>query len=389
MADGAALFFCRNKDGTLTAWQRIDGKDVKVRNIAGDITSELLTEIRAEAYRLKNDSGTPSKPALTFEAAWEEFRKRMAETSNSKWSEHTLQQATARMWNYVSHSDLWSKPVTEITSDDVLSAVGPARERYPKLAPKVIALIGQVLASVAGKEGLALNAARALKSELKSTEKPVLFEKHPAITESKGLGKLLHDIDNSGATLSTRIAMLLQAYSAQRTGEVVAAQWKEFEFQDDGSVIWTIPRARMKVSDWQRKPFDQKLHLTSAVTKHLRRLPTDGDFLFKPRYGKSDHLSVESLPAAFWNMGYKGIAVPHGWRSSLKTIAEDSMDDDERPLFASSWIEAVLDHAPPGVSAHYQRAKAERGMRRVLTWWADILDAAIATHINGLLHPGK
>lgn len=389
LTDGAALFFIRNRDGTLTAWQRVAGGDNKVRSIAGDITQAALTEIRAEAYAMKAAVEVESKPAMTFEMAWDGFRKKMAEATNSKWSQHTLEQATARMWNYVSHTDIWTKPVAEITSDDVLAAVEPARERYPKLAPKIIALIGQVLAAVAGKEKLPLNAARALKAELKSTEKAVSFERHPAITDEAGIGKLLYAIENGKANLPTRIALLLQAYSAQRTGEIVGAMWGEFAFQEDGSVIWTIPRKRMKVSDLKKKPYDQVLHLTGSATRLLKRLTVEGDYLFRPRTGGANHISVEALPAAFWKIGYRGIAVPHGWRSSLKTLAEDSLDEDERPLFAPSWIEAVLDHAPPGVSAHYHRGKAERGMKRVLTWWSGVLDGAQEAHANSLLRPEK
>lgn len=387
LTDGGALFFYRNKDGTLTAWQRVAGKDVRVRNISGEITQAALSEIRAEAYALKSaPSSTEEKRVITFEMAWESFRKKMAEATNSKWSQHTLDQATARMWNYVSHTEIWNMPVSEITSDHVLQSVAPARERYPKLAPKVIALIGQVLSSVAGKEGLAINAAKALKDELKSTERRVVFERHPAITDLDGIGKLLYAIDNCKSTLSTRVAMTLQAYSAQRTGEVVGAMWSEFSFQEDGSVIWTIPRARMKVSDAQSKPYDQVLHLTQSVTKQLNRLERKGDYLFRPRFGKSDHIRVESLPNAYWEMGYKGIAVPHGWRSSLKTLAEDSLDEDERPLFAPSWIEAVLDHSPRGVSVHYHRAKTEKGMKRVLSWWGALLDGALDRHTRRLLN---
>lgn len=389
LTDGGALFFYRNKDGTLTAWQRVAGKDMKIRNISGDITQAMLTEIRAEAYNLKTATEVEPKRVLTFEMAWEGFRKKMVEANNSKWSKLTLDQATARMWNYVSHTAIWSMPVSDITSDDVLDAVAPARERYPKLAPKVIALIGQVLASVAGKEGLAINAARALKDELKSTERLVTFERHLAITDVAGLGKLLYTIENSKSTLATRVAMILQAYSAQRTGEIVGAKWSEFAFQEDGSVIWTIPRARMKVKEWRRKPYDQVLHLTSSVTRQLNRLEKKGDFLFRPRFGKADHIRVESLPNAYWDMGYKGIAVPHGWRSSLKTIAEDSLDEDERPLFAPSWVEAVLDHAPPGVSVHYHRAKTERGMRRVLSWWGNLLDSSLDEYTKRLLIPAE
>lgn len=79
---------------------------------------------------------------------------------------------------------------------------------------------------------------------------------------------------------------------------------------------------------------------------------------------------------AFQRLGFRGVAVPHGWRSSLKTLADDAADIDERPLFAPSWVEGVLDHAPPGIEKHYQRGKTEQGMTRVLSWWAQQLENA-------------
>jgi hypothetical protein len=67
LTDGGALFFYRNKDGTLTAWQRVAGKDVRVRNISGEITQAALSEIRAEAYALKSaPSSTEEKQIITF-----------------------------------------------------------------------------------------------------------------------------------------------------------------------------------------------------------------------------------------------------------------------------------------------------------------------------------
>lgn len=381
VADGLALSFIRNKDGSLTAWQRIAGKDVKVTTVMGDITQDKLNEIRADAYRLKAvAAGTaPCKP-MTFSDAWESFLHQMASSQHSKWNERTLIQCKARMLNHMVSTPMWSLPVAEITSTVIRESLETVRRDKPKLAPKILMLIGQVIAFVSSREGLSSNQARLLKSELRSVEKPVTFDRLPAVTDLAGLGRLFSAIDNSSLYLTTRIALLLQAYTAQRSGEVAGARRDEFTFTEDGGVIWKIPRSRMKVSDWSLKPYDQVLILPPAVGNLIKRLPTDTEYLFTPRHGEAGHITVNAFSMAFQRLGFRGVAVPHGWRSSLKTMAEDAADADARPLFSSLWVEGVLDHSPRGVSVHYQRGKLEQGMARVLAWWAQQIEQAVTQH---------
>ena len=383
VADGLALAFRRNKDGTLSAIQRIKdtlGKesDITIATISGEISQERLQAIRNEAYALKLAAGKGGAPVkvMTFSDAWDSYRKQMVGAVNSKWSPATLKQLTARMLNHVAPTALWTMPVGDITAGDIRDALETVRREQPKLAPKVLQLVGQVLASVTSKAGLASNQARLLKSELKAIEKKVVFEKLPAITDLAGLGRLLAAIENSNLYLTTRVALLLQAYTAQRSGEVAGAKWSEFVFHPDGRATWTIPRERMKVSDREKKPFDQKLVIPPAAVALLKRLPTFGGegYLFTPRHGDAGHITVEAFSQAFQRLGFRGVAVPHGWRSSLKTLAEEAADDDSRPLFASSWVEGVLDHSPQGIEKHYQRGKMEAGMSRVLAWWSDQLE---------------
>jgi len=383
VSDGLALSFIRNKDGSLTAWQRIAGKDVRVTTIVGDITQDQLASIRADAYQLKVAAAgnAPCRP-MTFSEAWDAFLKQMASSPNSKWNARTLKQCEARMLNHIAPTPMWSMPVIEITSTVIRDSLDTVRRDQPKLAPKVLMLIGQVLSFVSSKEGLASNQARLLKAELRSVEKPVTFTKLPAVTDLAGLGRLFSAIENSSLYITTRIALLLQAYTAQRSGEVAGTRRDEFKFLEDGGVIWTIPRSRMKVSDWGLKPYDQVLVLPAAVGNLIKRLPTDTEYLFTPRHGDAKHITVEAFSMAFQRLGFRGVAVPHGWRSSLKTMAEDAADADDRPLFSSLWVEGVLDHSPRGVSAHYQRGKLEQGMARVLAWWAQQIDLAITTHRN-------
>lgn len=380
VADGLALSFKRNKDGTLSAVQRVktpDGKqqDHVVAVVTGEITQDRLQEIRQQAYTLKTSGKGAAPLAMTFAGAWEAFYQ-AATAPGGKWSEATASQSFARMLKHVAPSTLWDMPVDRIRSTDIESAIEPVRASRPKLAPKVLALIGNVISYAGHDLNLDVNPASVLKDKLRATGKPVRMEKLPAVVTWPELGRLVGSISASSLYPSTRAALLLQAYTAQRSGEVAGARWDEFKFHDDGTATWIIPRARMKVSEWAIKPYDQVLHLPVPVARMVRHLKRETDYLFVPRHGESDHISVEAFSQAFQRLGFRGLAVPHGWRSSMKTLATEATEEDGRPLFAARWVEDVLDHGAKGIEAHYTRDKAEQGMRRVLAWWADALGKA-------------
>lgn len=381
MTDGLALSFRRNKDGSLTAWQRVkrEGKesDEKVATLTGDVTQDWLQDVRARAYALRGLGAGQSSNQVTFEVAWEDFYRAVTGAKNSKWSAATAVQAKARMLNHIAGSGLWSMPIQEIRSVDVEQALATVRSVRPKLAPKVLQLVGQVLSYASHDIKLEANAAKMLREKLKASEKPVRTEKLPAITDWAGLGDLLHRIETSALYPTTRWALLLQAYTAQRSGEIALAKWEEFDL-DAGT--WTIPRARMKTSDIEKKPYDQRLILPAVAVELLRKIPRDSDWLFPPRHGESDCITVEAFSQAFQRLGFRRVATPHGWRSALKTLANDAADEDGRPLFSERWVEDVLDHGVQGVQAHYTRAQAEKGMAKVLAWWGERLGQAVTQH---------
>ena len=133
----------------------------------------------------------------------------------------------------------------------------------------------------------------------------------------------------------------------------------------------------MKVTD---RDYDQRLLLSRQALDLVRAIPKDDDYLFKPRHGTARHITVEAFSQSFQRLGFRGVAVPHGWRSSLKTLAIDAADEDGRPLFAERWVEDVLDHTAKGVQRHYTRSQAEQGMGKVLSWWGEQLALAVTRH---------
>lgn len=113
LADGQALFFRRNADGTLTAWQRVkaDGRarDVKVATAHGEVTQDWcqsqdwLRAIREQAYTIKTTAPaveTPAaKPAMQFHELWTEFTRAVMGATKPLWRQNTFDKLDARMTN--------------------------------------------------------------------------------------------------------------------------------------------------------------------------------------------------------------------------------------------------------------------------------------------------
>lgn len=108
-----------------------------------------------------------------------------------------------------------------------------------------------------------------------------------------------------------------------RTSEVALAKWDEIDFDNK---MWTVPASRMKIKRTgtgdAREP--HRVPLSDAAIELLRSLPTEKDnpfvFISVSEQRKGSHLHEGSmLKYLKEDMGYKGIATVHGFRSCFST----------------------------------------------------------------------
>jgi integrase len=140
--------------------------------------------------------------------------------------------------------------------------------------------------------------------------------------------------------------------NANRTGEVIGAQWPEFNF---ATKIWTIPAERMKAGKEHRVPLcDRSLEILAA-------LPRGGEFVFpgaKPKKPLSNMAMMELLR----NMR-PGFTV-HGFRSTFRDWA------DERTNYPREVIETALAHANRDkTEAAYKRGDSIEKRKRLMQHW--------------------
>lgn len=100
----------------------------------------------------------------------------------------------------------------------------------------------------------------------------------------------------------------------------------------------------------------------------LQPLTGHGELLFPAMTDHSKPMSENTLSYAMGRMGYQGTATPHGFRAlASTTLNEEGFDPDV--------IERQLAHAQRNkVRAAYHRAEYLDERRKMMQWWANLVD---------------
>jgi integrase len=111
------------------------------------------------------------------------------------------------------------------------------------------------------------------------------------------------------------LALEFTLFTAGRQGETRGARWREFDLNRG---LWTIPASRMKMRKEHRVALNEP---ALTILREVARLKSsDDDFVFpgrKPGQPLSQHVMKTLMRA----MGYNGVAIAHGFRSSFKDWA--------------------------------------------------------------------
>lgn len=192
---------------------------------------------------------------------------------------------------------------------------------------------------------------------LKPTKK-----KHYARIDEKELPELLRKIDAYDGQPLTKYALQLIALTFVRVGELVRAQWNEFDLINKQ---WRIPAERMKMRTLHIVPLsDQSI----TILTEIKNMACDDVLLFpsERRDGKSMHTNTPL--DALTRLGYYKRMTTHGFRGIASTILHEQGYDHAH-------IELQLAHSERNaVSAAYNHALYLEPRTRMMQEWADYLD---------------
>jgi integrase len=317
-----------------------------------DPSEERKERERARALAIEN---TFQAIALKWHETWSVGK----EQSHSK---RVLNRLEKNVFKQIGH-----KPVSEITAPMLVAMVKKIEsgENKPlEIAKRSYATCGQIF-RFAIAHGLCernpvadVNISDVIKS------KPVV---HRTRLEAKEFPELLRKIDiydtqYKGSEI-TRLALQLMTFTFLRTSELIQARWDEIDFKKNE---WRIPASRMKMKD------PHVVHLSPQsirVLKRLKEITGGRELLFPHESNPMKSMSNNTILFALYRMGYHGRMTAHGFRGIASTILHEQGYKHEH-------IELQLAHSDrDGVSAAYNFAKHLPQRAKMLTDWADYLDA--------------
>ena len=259
---------------------------------------------------------------------------------------------------------LGAKPVSEITSADLLQVLAPIWHAKPETARRVRQRIGAVMKWAIAMEHRADNPAGEALGEALGRQRDVVRHM-PALPHAE-VAAAVEAVRASGTWVGTKLAFEYLVLTAARSAEVRLSAWNEIDL---GAGVWTVPGSRMKAKRPHRVALSGRAVEIVEEAKALRtETASPGSALvFPSRRGKP--LSNMTLSKLVKEQGIA--AVPHGFRSSFRDWAS------ERTNHPREVVEAALAHVVGNkVEAAYARSDLFERRRRLMDEWAEYLAAS-------------
>jgi integrase len=206
---------------------------------------------------------------------------------------------------------------------------------------------------------------------------PARAKNRAAITEPRAVGKLMCIVDDTlgleylGANV--RNALRLIARTFVRPGELANAEWSEFDLDGEhhkGAATWVIPLHRMKIKDDNRT--DHIVPLSTQAVEILRaqfELTGHSKYVFTNGRTDARPMSDGAMSAALCRLTYAGEHMPHGFRTTAKTLIQDVLKVE------SELVERQLAHkVGSGTASAYDKSQRLDERRQMMQAYNNLLD---------------
>lgn len=254
---------------------------------------------------------------------------------------------------------LGSKPITEMTAQDLLTTLRRIEERGAlETAHRVLSTCGLVFQYAIATGRATYDPSRDLKRALP----PAKHTHLASITDPQKVSRLLQAIDNYDGTFSVRCALKLAPLVFVRPGELRTMKWVDVDFEN---AEW-----RFSVTKTKTEHIVPLATQAIKILKDLYPLTGFGCFVFPSSRSSVRPMSENAVLFALRSLGYSREEMTgHGFRAMARTIL------DEVLKFRPDYIEHQLAHAvrDPNGRAYNRTAHLEE-RKQMMQKWADYLD---------------
>ena len=360
--DGHGLYLKVQPSGSRSWVQRIAVNGRRRELGLGGFPLVSLDEARARAFanrRLARAGGDPlvekvsARCVPTFAAAAERVWTQMRLGWRNRKYDRDWMSGLARFV----FPRLGEKPVSAVTTADVMETLRPVWHRWPTTARRVRQRIATVMEWAVAMDYRTDNPCGRVDLVLGRQRDCV---RHMRALPHRAVSAAVSAVRASRARPVVKLAFEFLVLTAARSGEVRGAGWSEIDCRGG---VWTIPAARMKTNREQRVPLCGR---ALAIVDGARALADDSRRVFPGARGRQ--LKDMALSRPLNELGIP--AVPHGFRSSFRDWAAEETDHPREV------VEAALAHVVRNpVEAAYARSDLFDRRRRLMDEWAEYLES--------------
>lgn len=373
LSDGEGLYLFISKQGS-KLWRmayRFDGKQKTLS--FGKYPAVTLQEARRRRGIAKEQLAAgldPGEEKKEAKAAAQAIQKEAANTFENlarewyaSYSPILTEKHALKLMRYLEKDyfpAIGSIPVTELEPMHILDVIRPVEAKGRiNTAHRLANLASQVLVFAQLTGRIKYNVASGLTKALR----PDRAQSYPTITDPKGIGQLLREIDSYQGHPSIVFFLKILPYVFTRPSELRLAEWDEFNFDD---AMWRIPANRMKMRREHSVPLSRQV---IVLLEELKEFSGDGQYLFPSVRAKTTVLSDVGPLAALRRIGYtKDEMCLHGFRAMASTRLNEMG-------YRADVIEAQLAHKEQdGVRLAYNRAEYTEERRKLMQEWAEYLN---------------
>ena len=373
LSDGQGLQLFINPNGS-KYWRyayRFGGKQKTLAiGVYPDVSLAKARERHGEARKLLKEGIDPMENRKDQQRAQAIAMMNTFELVAKAWYEHWRQGVSEghsrQVWRRIELDilpEIGEVPITELTTGRFKEVIKKIESRGAvDIAKRNLQKCSQIMRYAVANDLVPNNPVADIKpSEILKKRKK---RNYPRITLPE-LPQLLKDIDNYAGSEVTVLALKMMAYTFVRTNELIKAKWDEFDLD---AKRWNLSAERMKMDRPHIVPLANQV---IALLEELKRYDNGSGYLFPAdTYGKTEHMSNNTILYALYRMGYRGRMTGHGFRGVASTaLHEQGYNHDH--------IELQLAHSEDegDVSKAYNYAEYLPQRTKMMQEWANHLDA--------------
>ncbi len=366
-ADGSGLHLVIDKSGAKRWVLRTVVRGRRRDMGLGGVRTVSLAQARLTAQRYRAIARSGGDPL-------EERRREGKAIPTFEKAAITVHAGLVPSWRNAKHAAQWintlkrhafpligPRPVSQITSADVLRILAPIWTAKPETAKRISQRISAVIRWARASEFYTGD--DPVEAALAGLPRQIHDVQHHESLHFDHVPDLVRKLRVCTAKPESKLALEFLILTAARTIEVLGAKWDEVDFEKR---LWVVPASRMKIKETHRVP------LTSHAMDLLdqaRALSPESEFVF-PNQITEKPLSYNTLLFVLQRRMRLSTTV-HGLRSSFKDWASETTN------FSNEVSEKALSHKIPSkVESAYRRGDLLEKRRHLMAAWSDYVCGA-------------